>query len=314
MKIAFMGTGDIAIPSFLALLESDYETVALITQPDKPVGRKQILTPPTIKLEAQKANVIVLQPEKIRTEDALQQLRELDADVFVVMAYGQILPQVLLDIPHEACINLHASLLPKHRGASCIQAAIAAGDKTSGMTVMHVSLGLDEGDMILKHETPIAKTETGGELHDRLAEMGPAALMESLDKIHAVDATGEAQDDALSNYAPKLMRQDGILNWQDSAEVLERLIRAYEPWPGTYTTYKDAKGRERRLKIYAVTKVHDLSGAAGEVLKVEVDHFVVGCGSASLAIYKVQPDGAKVMEAKQFLTSGGIEEGTLLGF
>ncbi len=308
-----MGTGDIAVPAFLALLKSGYETLALVTQPDKPVGRKQILTPPTIKVEAQKAGVEVLQPEKVKTDEAMGILRELDADVFVVMAYGQILPQALIDIPNKACINLHASLLPKHRGASCIQAAIAAGDTHSGMTVMHVSLGLDEGDMILKHDTVIGERETGGQLHDRLGDMGPAALLEALAAIKNGQAQGEAQDDALANYAPKLMRQDGALKWSESAQVLERLIRAYEPWPGTYTTYKDAKGREKRLKIYAAVNASALSGNPGEVLKVEGESFTVACGAGALEIYKVQPEGAKVMEAKQFLANGALQEGDLLG-
>jgi len=200
-----MGTGDIAIPSFKAILESSYEVVALVTQPDKPVGRKMVMTSPAIKLLAEEANIPVLQPESVRKEDDLVNIARLDIDVIVVMAYGQILPKALIEIPKVAIINLHASLLPKYRGASCIQGAINAGDTKSGMTVMHVVPKLDAGDVILRHELPIGKLMTGGELHDELANIGPAALLEALENLFNGSAAREVQNDQLASYVPKLM-------------------------------------------------------------------------------------------------------------
>lgn len=313
-RIVYMATGDIAIPAFEALIkDSSYETVALVTQPDKPVGRKQVLTPPRIKTIAQDNNIPVLQPKRVRSEDELQLIRELDADVIVVMAYGQILPDELLAMPRVAIINLHASLLPKHRGASCIQTAIDQGDAESGMTVMHVTSGLDEGDVILRRPFTLTPTITGGELHDILAEGGPASLLEALELLFAGNAPREPQDDALSNYAPKLMRNDGEIDWTMTAERLERRVRAYDPWPGTSTSYKDGKGRDRRLKVFPQLEVlADAKGKPGEVLSID-GGLTVACSEGAVRIVDLQPDGKRRMAAADFLVSGQIQVGSTLG-
>jgi len=317
LRIVFMGTGDIALPSFQSLLDADegqdrYKLVALVTQPDKPVGRKQLLSAPAIKQLALARGIEVMQPERARDKGFLAALAALQPDVMVVMAYGQILSQALLDIPSMAIINLHASLLPKYRGAACIQAAIDAGDSHTGITVMHVVKALDAGDIILKKETPIGSQETGGELHDRLAELAPEALSEALAQLAAGTAQRIPQDENQVSYIPKLMREDGELDWSQAATALERRIRAYEPWPGTSTSFQDKKGRLRRLKIFPQVRVDGSAGKPGEVLAIE-GVFRVACGEGSLEIECLQPDGSRRMSAAEFMLAKPLEVGDVLG-
>lgn len=318
LRIVFMGTGDIALPSFSVLLKK--QLVALITQPDKPVGRKQILTPPKIKELAIEHHIPVMQPEKARDEEFLSELKALEPDVIVVMAYGQILTQAFLDIPKVACINLHASLLPKYRGAACIQAAIDAGDEFSGITIMHVVKALDAGDMILKKKLRIGDQETGGELHDRLADLGPEALLEVLEILESGDAAGIPQDEAEVSYISKLMRDDGQIDWSQDAVALERRIRAYDPWPGTSTTFTDKKGRARRLKIFPQVTISEGGGKAGEVISFgnelqdgSPNRLHIACGKGSLIIENLQPDGSRRMTADEFLKSAPLAIGDILG-
>lgn len=314
-----MGTGDIALPSFSSLLGGDaVDLVGLVTQPDKPVGRKQVLTPPQIKVLAEEHHVPVFQPAKVRDPAFLDKLEELKPDVIVVMAYGQILSQRLLDIPRVACINLHASLLPKYRGAACIQAAIDAGDSHTGITVMHVVKALDAGDVILKKEIAIGAEETGGELHDRLMDLAPESLTEALVQLADGSASRTTQDEDLVSYIPKLMRSDGVIDWSMTAVELERRIRAYDPWPGTSTAFTEKKGRhqgrERRLKIFPpvrVVKVVDSSGSAGEVVGCG-DVLQIACGEGVLEISLLQPDGSRRMSAADFLLAGQLEVGDRL--
>ena len=306
MKIVFMATGDIALPSWNALLDSEHEVLALYTQPDKPVGRKQVLTAPRVKTRAREAQVPVFQPVKVGEEGVIEALSALHPDVIVVMAYGQILPQSLIDIAEVAIINLHASLLPKYRGASCIQAAIDAGDEKTGMTVMHVVKQLDAGDMIRTAELPLTGLSTGGVVHDALAELSPELLLEVLAELEAGKASRVPQPDDLASYAPKLLRADGELQWSDNARALERRIRAYDPWPGTFTTYQDKKGKVRRLKVFPPTTVVDeLAGdslPAGRIVEKE-GRLLVSCGRNLLEIHRVQPEGGKPLEAKVFLNA-----------
>jgi methionyl-tRNA formyltransferase len=226
-RLVFLGTGDIAVPSFSVLL--DRNLVGLVTQPDKPVGRKQVITAPPIKTLALEHGVRVFQPKKVSDSGFLAELKSLEPDIIIVMAYGQILSQAFLDIPRVACINLHASLLPKYRGAACIQAAIDAGDSHTGITVMHVVKALDAGDVILQREILIGRDETGGSLHDRLAELAPGAMLEVIDRLMDGTAMRTPQDPAQVSYIPKLMRSDGEIDWSMSAQALERRIRAYDP-------------------------------------------------------------------------------------
>lgn len=314
MRIVFMGTGDIALPAFRCLLErDDLQVVALVTQPDKPVGRHQQLTAPRIKQEALAAGIPVLQPERLRRKAATAELAALAPDLIVVMAYGQLLPPALLELPRLACINLHASLLPRHRGASCIAAAILAGDAQSGITVMHMSEGMDEGDIILHRPIPLAPDETGGSLHDRLAALAPQALLDTVDRLAAGHATRTPQDPATASYAPKLERDAGALDWNEPAERLERRIRALDPWPGTFTTAPDARGRLRRLKVFPPVGLTASHGTPGTILSISAAGIEVACSTGAILINEVQPDGARRMHASQTAQGARWTTGTRFG-
>lgn len=296
-RIIFVATGDIALPAFQNLLDRGPQPLALVTQPDKPAGRHQALTPPEIKTVAVAAGIPVFQPGKIG--DISAQLAALGPEILVVMAYGQILRDNILTLPSRAIINLHASLLPLYRGAACIQAAIDAGDAETGITSMHVIRELDAGDIILKKSTPIAADETGGMLHDRLAALAAEVLAETLVRLMDGSAPRIPQDAALSSYVPKLERGDGRLDWSQPAVVLERRIRAYDPWPGSFTHAAETSG-EKRLKIYPPATVMDVTLAPGQLLTGD-DKLIVGCGGKSLLITTVQPDGGKRMSAADYL-------------
>lgn len=297
MRLIFIATGEIALPSFRQLLEHGPRPVALVTQPDKPIGRHQTLTPPAIKVEALAAGIPVFQPEKIG--DITAELAALEPEILVVMAYGQILRVDILNLADKAIINLHASLLPKYRGAACIQAAIDAGDRETGITAMHVVRELDAGDVILSKSIPVAADETGGSLHDRLAELAPAVLAETLEKLAAGTAPRIPQDAAASSYISKLERDDGRLDWSQDAAVLERRIRAYDPWPGTFTLATE-DGRAKRLKIFPPVTVLDEHLSPGEISTAE-GRLVVGCGTGALCLEVVQPDGSRRMSAADYL-------------
>jgi len=297
MRIAFLGTGEIAIPSFERLIAEGMKPVVLVTQPDKPVGRHHTLTPPAIKTIAIEAGVPVLQPEKVR--DVIDELAAMDLDLMVVMAYGQILPKKLIGLPKIACINLHASLLPKYRGAACIQAAIEAGDSHTGITVMYVVKALDAGDIISAKSIAIGKQETGGELHDRLAELAPEAMWEAIEQFIKGTATRTPQDEAQVSYISKLERDHGRLDFGRPAEELERQIRAYDPWPGTFTVLTEA-GKERRLKIYPPVEAVALDLPAGEFQAMDGQLFV-GCEKGALRLHEVQPEGSRRMKTEDYL-------------
>lgn len=296
MRLIFIATGDIALPSFRHLLAHGPRPLALVTQPDKPVGRHQTMTPPTIKVEALAAGIPVFQPEKI--SEAVEEMRAFDPEVLVVMAYGQILRKDVLELPSKAIINLHGSLLPRHRGASCVQAAIDMGDKESGIAAIHVIRELDAGDVIFDKATPIGPDETGGSLHDRLADIAAEVLAETLKRIAEGTDTRMPQDASLSNYAPKLERDHGRIDWSMDAEALERRIRAYDPWPGTFTTVLE-DGKWKRVKIFPPTEAIDTDLAPGEV-RIE-DGLLVGCGKGALKLTSIQPEGSKRMSAADYL-------------
>jgi methionyl-tRNA formyltransferase len=294
-RVVFFGSGEIAIPAFRRLIADGPRPLALVTQPDKPAGRHRDLTPPPIKRVALEAGIPVLQPESVRDEPSLIELRAFAPDVIVVMAYGQILPKALIAIPRIACINLHASLLPRHRGASCLQAAIDEGDAETGITVMHVVPKLDAGDIIHPLVTPIGAEETGGSLHDRMGELAAEALAQALPGILDGTATRTPQDGEKATYAPKLDREHGRIDWTWDAGRLARRIRAYEPWPGTWTTF-DGK----RVKIFPATAGQ---GAAGEpgTLSVVDGEVCVACGDGLLVLRDVQPDGSRRMPARDWV-------------
>lgn len=299
MRIVFIGTGEIGVPTLRALQKSEHELSRVVTQPDKPVGREQKMTAPPIKkaLIAGRPNAgpaQTLQPARIKDREAINQIRALAPDVIVVMAYGQILPRAVLEIPKIACLNLHASLLPRWRGAAPIQAAIAAGDQEAGMTVMYMDEGLDTGDILLQRKIDISPSETGATLHGRLAQIAPEALLESLRLLATGNAPRIPQDQALATYAPKLNREAGRLNWNESVEAIERKIRAYNPWPGVFTEFSG-----RNLKIFAASIV-DLRGKPGEILRKDRE-LVFATSDRALSLTDVQLEGKRRMSAAEFL-------------
>ena len=321
MRIVMMATGDIAIPSF-ELLAASGELVGLITQPDRPVGRHQTLTPPRIKVCAQEAGIPVLQPERMRDAESVEQLRALQPDLVVVMAYGQILSQEVIDVPTIACINAHASLLPRHRGASCIQAAIEAGDDETGITIMYVVKKLDAGDIICRATIPLRGTETGESLHDDLALLAPSALAEAIEMLRSGNVVPTVQDESVMTYAPKLLRAHGFIDWSEPATEVARKIRAYHSWPGTFTTYPSVKsGGDKQLKVFppvdCFPRMKKPSDALpGMVLGAGPDGMVVSCGGTrggAVRIATMQPPGARKMNAESFFAGHKIVPGTILG-
>tara|TARA_R110002096_G_scaffold105923_6_gene233074 strand:+ start:831 stop:1775 length:945 start_codon:yes stop_codon:yes gene_type:complete len=313
INVVFMGTGDIGLPSLRWLIENDAtNVVGVFTQPDRPFGRKLVMTPPEVKTVAQAAGIPVFQPEKLRDSSALTQLRELKPDLIVVMAYGQILKRAVIDLPTIACINLHASILPRHRGASPIQGAIRAGDRESGVTVMYVDVGLDTGDILLSETCELTVHETGGSLHDRLAEIAPVALSKAVPLLVEGSAPRTKQDETEVTYIGKLNRDHGKLDFTASATELERLIRAYHPWPGTYALLNHQK-----LKIFPQTEVVPAlpEFQPGMIQEAEGDRLVITCGKGALALHQVQQEGRKRLDVKSFLAGHGdqLNPGVLLG-
>lgn len=308
MRIVFLCTGDIGLPSLQHLIDSkEHELLAVITQPDKPVGRKQILTPPAVKTKALEADIPVYQPEKIR--HFIEPLQALEADVFVVVAYGQLLPKSVLDLPKRGCLNIHASLLPKHRGAAPIQAAIRDGDTQSGVTIMWMDEGLDTGDILLQEGFDLASDETGQSLHDRLARQAPNLLDQALQNIQKNKAARLPQDTSRATHVKKLDRSHGRLNWNQEACVLERLIRAFQPWPGTHALLPISEDKHLQLKIFK-TALQDLAEplAPGQSL-IQNHRWFVGTGSAhqALELLEVQLEGKKRMSVGEFLKGHSSE-------
>ncbi|KAF5408145.1 MAG: Methionyl-tRNA formyltransferase [Candidatus Udaeobacter sp.] len=296
MRIVFIGAGEIGVPTLQALLKSEHEVVGVVTQPDKPVGRSQLIEPPPIKNALSGTNIPVLQPARIKDRQAIEEIRALRPDVIVVMAYGQILPRGVLEIPEIGCLNLHASLLPRWRGAAPIQAAIAAGDREIGITVMYMDEGLDTGDILLQRTIDILPADTGGALHDRLAGVAPETLLESLDLLAKGKAPRTPQDNAVATYAPKLKREDGKIDWSDPADAIERKIRAFDPWPGAFMTV--STNGTRNLKIFSATII-DLRGKPGKILRSEAE-LVVAAGEGALSLGEVQLEGKRRMSAMEF--------------
>lgn len=300
MRIVFIATGEIALPAFRHLLADGPKPLALVTQPDKRVGRKMKVMPPRIKVEALSAGIPVLQPEVI--DDIANELRDLQPELLMVMAYGQILKGAILDLPCTGIVNLHASLLPKYRGAACIQAAIDAGDVYTGVCAQHIVRKLDAGDLIHSKSIAIAPNETGGSLHDKLSELAVSVMVETLHMLEGGHATRTVQDEEQVSYIGKLGRNDGRLDWSQSATELERRIRAYDPWPGTYTMVEVA-GANKRLKVFPPTKVTKKDLTVGEIL-VEEGRLFVGTGAKgaeALELTSIQPEGSKRMVVSDYL-------------
>ena len=294
MRVLFIGTGEIGVPVLHSLRKSaEHELVGVVTQPDKPAGRAQRIEAPPIKVALGDSKLPMLQPARIKNEESVIEIEALAPDVIVVMAYGQILPRSVLDVPRIACLNLHASLLPRHRGAAPIQAAIVAGDRESGISVMYMDEGLDTGDVLLQKRLEIAADETGGSLHDRLAQIAPEALNEALLQLEAGTAPRIPQDSAVATYAPKLEREHGRIDWNEPAAVIERKIRAYDPWPGAFALLRDDAGRERKLKVFRASVTDSCSADPGNL--------VIPTKKGAVRLEQVQLEGKSRMTTAEFL-------------
>ena len=306
MRIVFMGTPDFAVPSLQALIDAGHDVCAVYTQPDKPQGRKQILTAPPVKTLALEHDIPVFQPNTLKNEDEQARLRELAPEVIIVVAYGKLLPKAVLDIPPHGCINVHGSLLPRWRGAAPIQWAVIAGDEMAGVTTMQMAEGLDTGDMLLTYETKVGEKETAGELFDRLAQSGAELLIQTLVKLDEI--TPRPQDDAQSCYAHMLDKQMAVIDWSKSAHEIDCLIRGLNPWPIALTTLSG-----ERLKVFAAEKAAG-NGEPGTVLEADPKKgLTVACGEGALKLTEIQLVGGKRMKATDFLRGRAIEVGTKLG-
>lgn len=310
MRIVFMGTPDFAVGSLQALCEScKHEILAVVTQPDRPKGRGNKLLQTPVKEYALEQGLTVYQPQKVKTPEFVELLHELQPELIVVAAFGQFLSKEILELPKYGCINVHASLLPKYRGAAPIQYAIIKGEKESGVTIMQMDIGMDTGAMLDKVVVPIAENTTMGELHDALREQGAALLLQVIDKIAAGTAVAEPQDDAQATYATLLDRSMEHIDWSKTAQEVHNLIRGFNPAPSTFTKLPNGKS----LKIWG-SKMTDKSSAAaaGTVIETGKHSFFVACGEGVLEITEVQPESKKRMPAQVFLNGRGVQEGDLL--
>lgn len=310
LRIIFMGTAELSCASLEKLHgERQFEVIAVVTQPDKPKGRDLKLTPSPVKVLAQKLNLPVLQPLKARDEKFIAELRELKPDLMVVVAYGQILPQVLLDVPPHGCINVHTSLLPKYRGAAPIQWAIADGNAETGVTIMRMDAGLDTGPILSTRRTPILPADDSQILHDRLAQLGAELLAETIPAYVSGQIQPQPQPAAGSTYAAKIKKEDGRIDWSQSAEKIWCRLRAFTPWPGAFTFLR-TDTKLHLLKIWKAEPV-EKSGRAGEVLSVDKSGIVVGCGDGALRILELQREGGKRLSVEPFLAGFPLKAGAM---
>ncbi len=308
MKIIFMGTPDIARRILDEVIKSDHEVIAVVSQPDRKKGRGKQMSPTPVKELALWHELTIYQPEKVREEGFIDEVRRLAPDIIVVAAFGQILPKELLDIPTYGCINVHTSLLPKYRGASPIQYAIIDGEKETGVTIMHMDVGLDTGDIILQKKIQIQADETAGSLHDKLADLGALALIEALGDIEAGKAKRIEQDDSKATYVKILDKKMGEIDFTKSAVQIERMIRGLNPWPSAYT-FLDGKS----LKIWKAEAIEGESGESGKIVDVKKDGIFVMTGKGLLIIKELQLAGKKRMTTEAFLLGYEIDKGTILG-
>lgn len=310
MKILFMGTPDFAVPSLRALAQTSHEVVLVVTQPDRPKGRSRVLTPPPVKVAAQALGIPVFQPEKIRSEEALARLESMQPDLLVTAAYGQILPQRLLDLPPYGCVNVHASLLPRWRGGAPIHRAIMAGDKETGVTLMRMVQDLDAGAILAQVAVPITEEDTVGTLHDKLAQAGADLLVRTLPQIFAGTVREVPQDDRLATYAPTLKREDERIDWQRSARQIVNQVRGLNPWPVAYTIYE---GQIMKVWQAQVLREEGQEAEAGTVLAVQKDLLCVQAGQGIVGIKEIQPAGKKRMSVAAFLRGTPVSPGCRLG-
>lgn len=309
LKIVFMGTPDFAVPSLQALHDSGHEVLAVVTQPDRPKGRGRKLASPPVKKTALRLGYPVLQPETVRTDEFHARMARLAPQLYVVTAFGQILPQSLLDIPTLGAINVHASLLPRHRGAAPIHWTIIHGDTETGVTTMLMDKGMDTGDTLLMERTAVKPAETTTELHDRLKHMGARLLIRTLQQLHDGTLERRPQDHEHATYAPMLKKTDGAIDWSLPAEQIERLIRGLTPWPGAFT-FSDGM----RLKIYKSSVLErDISVAPGTIIECFPGELRVATGKGALAVQEIQGESGKRLPIDDFLCGCRLPDGTCLG-
>jgi len=312
MRILFTGTGEIGVPSLKALLNSgDHQVVGILTQPDRPAGRHQELLASPVKQVALSYHLPVYQPEKINTAPVLEQVAYLRPDIMVVCAYGQILKSPVLKCPRIGCLNLHASLLPKYRGAACIQAAIKNRDAVSGMTVMWMDEGLDTGDILLQESIKLHRDETAGSLHDRLADAGPDLLLKSLELIGKGRAPRIPQPDAQATYVKKMTKEDGKIDWDFPQLLVDAHIRSMNPWPGAYN-HLLVEGEKKVLKVFKTILSRRAKGRPGEIVKVDEHGILVAAEVGGLLLREVQLEGRKRMRADELARGIRLEAGSFL--
>ncbi len=308
MNIVFMGTPDFAVPALEALYKSKHNIAGVFSQPDKPVGRKQVLTPPPVKAFAVQNGLSVYQPNSLKNDDSYELIKKLNPDIIIVAAYGKILPKNILDFPEYGCVNIHASLLPKYRGAAPIQWAVINGDKKTGITIMKMAEDLDTGDMILVDKTEIGENETSAELFDRLAEQGAVSLLKALDMLENGSVEFTSQDDALSTYAVKITKALSPIDWSKSASEVHNLVRGLQTWPCASTIID---GKE--FKIHKTVLSLKTGNKPGEI----VDNkgvLTVCCGDGCCVdVLEIQPLGKKKMDIKSFFAGNKLELGTVIG-
>ncbi|MCG3864357.1 MULTISPECIES: methionyl-tRNA formyltransferase [unclassified Photobacterium] len=299
LRIVFAGTPDFAARHLAALLSSQHQVVAVYTQPDRPAGRGKKLTASPVKNIALEHDIPVYQPASLRNEEAQQELAAIEADIMVVVAYGLLLPQEVLDTPRLGCINVHGSILPRWRGAAPIQRSIWAGDTETGVTIMQMDIGLDTGDMLKVATLPIEATDTSATMYEKLAELGPDALIDCLSDIANGTAVAVKQDDELANYAKKLSKEEAFIDWTMDAAAIERCIRAFNPWPMSYFTVA-----EQNIKVWQAAVEADNQGKApGTILSADKQGILVATGNGALRLLSLQPPGKKAMTAADLLNS-----------
>ena len=310
MRIVFMGTPDFAVPCLEVLIKKKHDIAAVVTQPDRGVVRGKKLPSPPVKESAVKAGIPVYQPERIKTVEFVQTLRDLKPDIMIVVAFGQLLSQEILDIPPLGCINVHASLLPKYRGAAPINWCIINGEQVTGVTTMFMDKGMDTGDMILKKEIKIDEDETAGELHDRLKELGASILSETMELLENGTAPRIPQENSEATYAPIMSKSLGRIDWSKNANDIRNLIRGTYPWPGTFSTYNG-----KVFKIFGAVALKDNAKNEnyGCVSQVEKDSITISCGTGSLKILELQFENEKRMNVEAYLRGHEIETGAVLG-
>lgn len=308
MKIVFMGTPDFAAQALESLIVAGHEITAVVTQPDKPKGRSSELIPSPVKICASKYQIPVMQPKRIKTPEAISELKQYEAEVYVVAAFGQILSQEILDIPPYGSLNIHASLLPKYRGSSPIQRVILDGEEKTGVTIMQMDAGIDTGDILYKREIPISPEDDFQSLHDKLMYLGGEAIVEALELLISGKLVPEKQEEALSSHAPMIEKSMGEVHFEKSAVEIDRLIRGMTPWPSAYTYYKG-----KQLKLWKAVTVEGIAGAPGEILSVDKESITVACGEGALQIRSLQLEGKKRMSAHDFLLGVKMSVGEVLG-